>query len=436
MDKQQILRILTDWNYWGNYNNQSIERRDYLDSLEKLIKTNEVTVVKGVRRSGKSTILSQFINKFVPKKEQKNALIVNFEDPRFSHLDLNLLNQIYEIYLEELLPDKEHYVILDEVQEINGWERFVLFLHEAKRVNVFVTGSSSKLLSEEYSTLLSGRHVDLEIFPLSFSEYLLFHKVAAATESEKEKKRHIIKNLLRKNLLRDYVEFGSFPKVTLISKGERPNLLIGYFQDILVKDIQKRFKIRDYGKLEELAKYYLVNIASMVPLKKVKNAVNLSLESVERFVHYFETAQLFYFIPKFSFSRREQILNPKKVYAKDLGIRNVVAFRSNEDHGRLMENVVCSELMRRRFEVYYFRSKRNQKEVDFVVKDKLKVTELIQVCYDISNEETKKREISALFEAQKELNCDNLTIITHDYEHAERFDNKDIHFIPLWKWLL
>ena len=175
MNREEILKILIDWNYWGNYKDKSIERLFYLNRLKDFLDTREIIVIKGVRRSGKSTIISQFIRKFIEKKvSPKNSLIVNFEDPRFRNLNLDLLNKIYEIYLEELLPDETHYVVLDEVQEIEGWEKFARFLSEAKKIQVFITGSSSKLLSEEYSTLLSGRHVDLDMFPLSFKEFLFF----------------------------------------------------------------------------------------------------------------------------------------------------------------------------------------------------------------------------------------------------------------------
>lgn len=175
MQKNQILEILADWNYWGNYEDHSLERKKYIKRLEHLLKTKEIVVIKGVRRCGKSTLILQFLRKLIQEGlKEKNTLVVNFEDPRFKNLSLDLLHKIYEVYLEKLQPKKKHYVILDEVQEIEGWEKFARYLHEAKKVPVFITGSSSKLLSEEYSTLLSGRHVDMEVFPLSFPEFLKF----------------------------------------------------------------------------------------------------------------------------------------------------------------------------------------------------------------------------------------------------------------------
>ncbi len=431
MDKNDIKIILTDWNYWGSYTDSSIQRPRYTAILERYLKIREIIVCSGVRRSGKSTIITQFLKQYIPSENIKNTLIINFEDPRFRKPTLDLLNSIYEVYQEEVLPDRDHYVVLDEVQEIEGWEKFARFLTEAKKVQVFVTGSSSKLLSGEYATLLTGRHIDLEIFPLSFDEFILFKGITIENEIDAVKKRHLIKNLLH-----EYIEYGSFPKVTLIEKNDRRILLENYLRDILTKDIQKRYKIREFDKLEELAKYYLTHISTLQPFNKVKNALGISLDTVGRFSHYFTAAGLLFFIRRFSYSKREQILNPKKVYCVDVGIRNTMSFRFNEDLGRLIENIVCVNLVRKGYEVYYFRSKKTNKEVDFVIKGKLKIDELIQVCYTLDDPETKKREITALLEASKELRCDSLRIITYDFDGEEEVNGKKILYSSLWKWLL
>ncbi|RLF31892.1 MAG: ATPase [Thermoplasmata archaeon] len=431
MNKEEILEILIDWNYWGSYKDESIERPAYLKKLDSFLKTGEITVVKGTRRTGKSTIILQFINRLIKKGlASKNTLIVNFEDPRFRSLNLELLNKIYEIYLEELLPEENHYVVLDEVHQIKGWEKFARFLKEAKRVNVLITGSSSKLLSEEYSTLLSGRHIDLNVFPLSFKEFLEFKKINLKTDLDKIKHRHKIKNMLK-----EYIEYGSFPKVVLTQEAEKKVILEGYFRDILLKDVQKRFKIKEVEKLETLAKYYLANISTIQPFNKVKKVVNLSLDSVERFSNYFSIAGIFFFIPKFSYSHKEQVLNPKKVYAIDTGLRNAVSFRFSQDLGRLIENIVLIELKRRNFEVYYWKSQR-EKEVDFVIKKDEQIKQLLQVCVHLSDEKNKKREIQALIECSEYTKCKDLLIITQDYEDKEKYKDKVIKYIPLWKWLL
>jgi hypothetical protein len=428
MKKDEILRVLIDWNFWGDYRDESIERKTYINKLNSLIKTKENIIVKGVRRAGKSTLITKFIKELIKRKE--DSLIINFEDPRFKDLNLDLLNKIYEVYLEEVQPKEKHFVVLDEVQVIEKWEKFVRYLSEAKKVQVLVTGSSSKLLSEEYSTLLAGRHVDLEVFPLSFKEFLNFKNIFVKTRVDLIKQEFKIKNLLK-----EYLEFGGFPKVVLIEKEEKKEVLRSYFNDILIKDVQKRYNVREIEKLENLAKYYLSNISTLQSFNKLKNFTKLSLDSVERFSKYFEIARLIFLIPKFSYSIKEQILNPKKVYSIDLGLRNLISFKFSEDKGKLMENLVFLELKRKQKEVYYWKD-HQQREVDFVLKDGTKVEQLIQVCYSLEDLETRKREIRGLIKASDELKCRNLLVITWDEEEEINERNKIIKVVPLWKWLL
>ncbi|MGB2841177.1 MAG: ATP-binding protein [Halobacteriota archaeon] len=430
MERDEILRILLDWNYWGDYEDESIERGGYIKELNRLLKTGEIVVIKGVRRSGKSTLILQFVKKLVEEGlKEENTLVVNFEDPRFKNLGLELLDKIYETYKDELQVEDEHLVVLDEVQEIEGWEKFARYLQEAKRGQVLITGSSSKLLSEEYSTLLAGRHVDMEIFPLSFMEFLEFKGVSIESELDIIRYRHKIRKFLR-----EYIEFGGFPKVTLIEEGKE-DLLANYFRDIVIKDVQMRFRVRETGKLEELAKYYLTNISTLQSFNSVRKALNLSLDTVERFSRYFSIARLLFFVPKFSFSLKAQVLNPKKVYCIDSGLRNIVSFKFTEDLGRIAENIVFLELFRRGKEVYYWRD-RAGREVDFVVKEGLKVRELVQVCWKVEGEEkTRRREIVALVKAMDELKLKEGLIITGDKEGRENVNGKWVTYKPLWKWL-
>jgi hypothetical protein len=432
MEKNEIIEILLDWNYWGNYKDYSVERPEYLRLIEDLVKTKEIVVIKGVRRGGKSTIVTHFVRKLIEEKKipAEHTLIVNFEDPRFYELNLPLLNQIYETYLEKVQITPE-YVILDEVQEINGWEKFARFLSEAKKINVIITGSSSKLLSEEYATLLSGRHVDAEVFPLSFKEFLSFKGLKLEKEIEKLKEKYKIKGYLK-----EYMEFGGFPKICLVEEKEKKLVLQTYFEDILTKDIQKRFDVKEVHKLEQLARYYLTNVSNLNSFNKIKNILNISLDTVERFSKYFSIARLFFFVPKFSFSLKEQILNPKKVYCIDVGLRNVFGFKFSQDIGKIAENIVFLSLFRGEKEnIFYWKNTKH--EVDFVIKGKKeKIEALIQVCWNVSKEETKKREVDSLIEASKKLNCNKLIVITEDYEKEEEYKGKKICFIPLWKWLL
>jgi hypothetical protein len=360
---------------------------------------------------------------------KENILIVNFEDPRFKKFDLDLLNQIYEIYLTELSPDEKHYVILDEVQLIDGWEKFARFLHENKKVNVFVTGSSSKLLSSEYSTVLSGRHIDIRVKPLSFREFLRFQGVSIASNLDISEKRHTIKREFDK-----YLKWGGFPKPTLVNEeSEKTEILGTYFRDIVVKDIVMRYSVKDISKIEDLAKYYLTNISTLQSFNRIKNFMKLNLDTVERYSGYLSQAYLVSFVRKFSYSKKEQIVNPRKVYCQDNGIRNAVSFVFSKDLGRLAENIVFNRLESKNFEVYYWS---NLSECDFIVKEKDIVKGVIQVCWNMENGETKDREIGGLLEACESFNLKSGLVLTEDYSSSEKVNGIKITYIPIWRWLL
>lgn len=430
MKTSEIMEILLDWNFWKKEIDTGIERAELAGKITRLSKMREITVVSGVRRSGKSTALLQFCKSLMRQGvRNEDILIVNFEDPRFKSLDIELLNKIYETYLTELNPNKEHYIVLDEVQVVNQWEKFARFLHENKKAHVFLTGSSSKLLSSEYATVLAGRHVDMEVYPLSFREFLAFKEVLLKDKMDIVSKRHEIKRFIS-----EYLKWGGFPKPTLLEKEQdKKELLNSYFRDITIKDIAMRHRIKDIGKLEELAKYYLSNVSSLQSFNKIKNMLGISIDTVERFSRYFSDAYLIFFVKKFSFSEKEQILNPKKVYCIDTGLRNAVSFVFMKNLGRLMENTVFLELNRRGNEIFYWKGKR---EIDFLIKEDLKVKQLIQVCYDIEDKEAKKRETEALLEGMEEFKLKDGLIVTWDYESEEKADKKKIIYKPLWKWLL
>ncbi len=433
MKESEILEILMDWNYWGNFKREFIKRESYFEKLEKLSKGNEIVVIKGVRRSGKSSIAYQFSKE---KSKEKDILIINLEDPRFpTKMEAKDLQKIFETFLKHVNPKGPKYVIIDEVQYVEKWERFARYLSESKGIKVFVTGSSSKLLSEEYASILTGRHLDVEVFPLSFKEFLRFKGYIYKNKLE------ILKNKFEIiNLLKEYIEFGGFPEVVLSENRERKiELLRTYFFDILIKDISKRFKVRKINVIEELAKIYVSNISTIQSFNSLKNLLKISLDSVERFSKYFEIARLFLFLNNFKYSVKEQIRSKKKVYSIDTGFFNFLGFKISENFGRLMENAVAIELVRRRefypnLEIFYL--KINDKEVDFLIKENLKIKQLIQVTYASSKDEIERREIKSLIKASELLKCKDLLIITWDYEDEIKENNKVIKCIPLWKWLL
>jgi len=427
MNESTILEALVDWNLWGNFEQKAKKR----ESVPKPTK-GTILVIKGIRRSGKSTLAYMLASAF-PKKQ---SLIINFEDPRLKQCTSEDIIKIVEIYQKHINEGLPRLLVLDEVQNIDGWEKTARLYLDAKNIDVVVTGSSSKLMGEEYATVLTGRHKDFELFPLSFREALMWNGIDPTAIDVYTKRIKLLRTLEK------YIMFGGFPKVFLLKdKREKTTLLREYFNDIIIKDIVKRFEIKEIAKAENLAHLYLSHISTMQSYNKLKHVVNLSLDSVERFSRYFNTARLFFFVPKFSYSLKQQLLSVKKVYCIDSGFFNALGFRFSKNRGRLMENIVAVELMRKRsywnsdLALYYWRDYK-QHEVDFVVTLGRTVKQLIQVTSASSKEDVESREIKGLLKASTELKCKNLLVITDDYESEEIINRKKVRFVPLWKWLI
>lgn len=434
MDKNKIIEILQDWNFWKKDQDTGIIRNDYLTKLKNYLETNQIITITGARRAGKSYIMKQMIKELIKNGiDSSNILIVNFEDPRFIKLDVNILEKIYETYMEFLNPKFTPFIFLDEVQEVEGWEKWVGMMHELRKAKIVVSGSNAKLLSKELGTLLTGRHIDLIVFPLSFKEFLGFNNLNIKDTLDIISKRVEIMGLLRK-----YLEFGSFPEVVLsIPKKE---ILLNYFEDILNKDLIRKFRIRKHYDLKALAIFYFSNISSLTTFSSTERFLKISADTIEKFSTYFEQVYLIFLLKRFSFRVKEQEKSPRKVYAIDIGFANAVGFRFIENYGKLIENIVFLELKRKQIfnpeiELYYWKDEQHR-EVDFIIKDGLKIKELIQVCWHINNDKTKDREIRSLLKAMRVFDMKEAIIISEDYETEENINGKKIKFLSLWKWLI
>ena len=431
MEKTKIIEILDDWNFWTKEHDIGIIRPNYLEEITRLSKANQIISIAGVRRSGKSTIMLQYIKQLIDTKvNPKNILYINFEDVRFKELNLELLNRIYEVYLEYVQPISKQYIFLDEIQKIKGWERFARTMHELKKATVFVSGSNAKLLSGNLASVLTGRHLDINVFPLDFKEFLSFRKIQIKDELELISKRHKIKYLLN-----EYIKYGGFPLVCL--NESKKDLLQTYFEDIINKDVIGNHTITNIPKIKSLAKFYLTNVGRRISFNNISKSLSLSLDTVEKYSYYLEDAYLIHFIKKFSYSVKEQERTMVIVYAIDNGLKSLLGFNFSKDEGWLYQNVVANYLIKEysKKNIFYWMST-TKEEVDFVVKNGLKVKQLIQVCYDIEDYDTKKRELKALVKASNELKCRNLLIITEDKEGEEKISKCKIRFIPLWKYLI
>jgi len=434
MKSEEIISILSDWNFWG----KGLYTGKYRKYSEKIVeflegKVNKIITVFGVRRAGKSYILRQVAKILSEKYGKENVLYVNFEEANFGTKNIELLDKIYRAFLEIIKPKIKPFILLDEVQEIDEWEKWVRSMHEKDACRFVISGSSAKLMSEELATLLAGRDISIEIFPLSFREFLEFKNLEIMDLRDIIiRKRDIL------SYLREYMEYGGFPEVVETENTEKKReILRRYVETILIKDVKKRYNIREVEYLDFLASYYLSNISSLISFNRLSKLLKIPVKTVERYSKYLETSRMIFFIPKFSFSLKERKISPRKVYSIDTGISNAYGFKFMENYGKLMENIVAIDLLRTKKEIYYFRDYQ-QREVDFVVKEGLNIKQLIQVTYASSRDEIEQREIKALlraYELFKEHNPE-LIVITWDYEDVLKIDNKEIKFIPLWKWLL
>ncbi len=434
MDKNELFSILNDWNFWRKELETGIARKAYVERFEALLGSNQIITVTGPRRAGKSFLMRQMGSALMKKGVRKeNLLYANFEDPRFMSLDTKLMDEIFSTYKEFLAPKGELYLFLDEVQEIEQWEKWVRMMHELRKAKLVISGSNAKLLSRELGTLLTGRHLDLFVFPLSFREFLAFNGIAKTGKLDLISQETEIKGLLRR-----YIEWGSFPEVALSE--QKKEILLNYFEDLVTKDLLRRFKVRKEQAMKSLIKYYLSNTGNLTTFSSTEKFLKISADTVEKFSGYFEDVCLVFFLKRFSFKVKEQEKSPRKVYSIDSGLCNAVGFHFSENSGKLAENIVFLELQRRKLrhpetELYYWKDQ-HHREVDFAVKKGKKVEELIQVCWNVNDPKTKNRELRSLTKAMDELGRKEALVITEEFEDIEEVKGKTITYAPLWKWLL
>ena len=322
-------------------------------------------------------------------------------------------------------------VFFDEIQNLPRWELFINRLHR-EGYNVILTGSNARLLSTEIATALTGRHIPIEIMPFNFREFLSARGVTIDTEELilPQNKGTLLK------LVDEFLLNGGFPEVVLKNFDPFDYLRI-LFESIVFKDIVRRYNVRFPNQIVSLAEYLINNFARYYTSRKIKNVLEMrSVTTVEKYLSYLEDAFLFVYLKRFNYKPSTRIKSPRKVYVIDNGYIMAKSLRFSKDHGRLMENLVFTELMKRGVKQLFYYNTRNRREVDFVIKRGIRDYSLLQVSYDVSSPDTLSREIKALVEASEELNSGELIILTWDEEKEEKKKGKTIKFIPLWKWLL
>ncbi len=434
MDKTEILEILNDWNYW-NKDLPTTKERPYYDSkISSFIKNDEVLVIKGVRRSGKSTLMINQIKKlFSDGIDVKNILFINLEDPRFiNYLSTELLQNIKDIYLEYLNPSQKPYIFLDEIQNIPNWEKWVNKEYELKLSQLIISGSNSSMLSSEIASSLSGRYLAIDVYPLSFKEYLSFKNIKIKTKLDLINKKNIISREFE-----NYLKNGGFPKVIAYDDNQKRELLTTYKDSILLKDIVARYKLKEFSTLEEIAAFLLSNSGISQNINKLKNNFHISYDMASAYLEYLIKAYMIFEVNKFDYSLKKQNVNDKKYYSIDLGLSNIMRVPNLQNRGSDLETIVYLELKRRGYKVYYYKTSNNL-ECDFLLEDKNRLKILIQVTTSLKDEKTKKREFRSFSRTISKLQLKNVEcqLICEDNSNIEIYDNIEIQIINIKEWLL
>jgi len=359
--------------------------------------------ISGIRRCGKSTLMRQIM------KSTNGKYYFNFEDPKAVSFELNDFQKLDEIFQEKF--GSENCYFFDEIQNVEKWEFFIRALLD-KGKHCLITGSNASLLSKELGTKLTGRHLQHELFPFSYSEFLIFTSTKAGPET-----------------LTEYLTKGGFPEYLQFNRSE---ILQELLNDIIMRDIVVRHKLRSPKTIKELALYLISNIGVDFSYNSLAKFFNLgSTNSVVSFISYLEDSYLLFTVSKFNYSLKKQSMNPKKVYVIDNGLADVNSLSFSSNKGRMLENAVFLALRRNGKNIFYFKEK---KECDFIIKEANKITQAIQVCYALT-EENKHREIDGLVEALETFNLTEGSIITFNQQDVLKIGEKTIKIIPAWHWL-
>jgi len=423
-----VLDLLAALNPWwsGRPIDVGIRREKYFTKIQKYLETGEIVVLTGVRRSGKTTLLFQIIDDLIRNRriDPRSILFVNCDEPEIARLE-NPLETLLEAYRRDVYGGGAAYIILDEIQTIEGWERWLKSLYDRKQFTLIVSGSTSYLLDSNLSTLIAGRYLPVHVYPLDFAEYVIFSgedlpRDPVTLASSKYRLLH---------LLGEYLKEGGFPQVVLSDdKAVRRDPLAAYYDSIVYRDIVRVNEVRNQKALGDLLVYCMTNVTSLYSYRNLQEVLGIDFETVREYLYYAQQAKILFEVQYFSYSLKTQSRNNKKIYCIDNGLRNAVSFWFSEDEGRLAENLVFIELKKQGREVYYWKK---QGEVDFVVKNPDRSLSAINVSY---TDALHAREEKALLEfadyhGSGVRECILLTKDTEKMEGAVRY-------IPLWKWLL
>ncbi|MBD5209972.1 MAG: ATP-binding protein [Bacteroidales bacterium] len=389
------------------------QQRDTKYNFDELLANPLIKLITGPRRVGKSVFALLML-------QGRNFAYLNFDDNLLlENWDEDLVMQM----LDDVYPGYE-YLLLDEIQNLPNWDLWVNKLYRRGK-NLIITGSNAKMLSSEMATVLTGRYLQIEMLPFSLEETMRWRHVNSTLKEPTPQAIVVID---------DYMRNGGYPE-TIQSRSITKSYLSTLFDSILLKDVAKRHNVRNTTDLYNLATYLLSNFCNPISANDLAEELGLSsVTTTKKFCNYLTEPYLFFYLPRFNNKLKLMKKAPSKVYVVDNGFIQSTAFNLSENLGRLLENQVFVELLRRGYSpgqtLFYYRT-RNDKEIDFVTRKGAKVEQLIQVCYDMTSEKTRKRELDALIEAADELHCGNLLIITNSQEETVNFGDKIIKIKPI-----
>jgi predicted AAA+ superfamily ATPase len=398
----------------ADYVNRAVE-----DKLARLFEDPSVLIITGLRRCGKSVMLQ-----WLRYRAEEKDYYVNFDDDRFAAFTIDDFQQLYEVLLEMYGPQSTFY--FDEIQNVDGWERFVRRLHnEGKKV--VITGSNAKMLSRELGTHLTGRNLVVEMYPYSFKEFLQSQKSLI-------KKNQFQSTQGKAELLAAFKKYQLMGGIPDYVKNKNPEYLKSLYDNILYRDIIVRNKVASEKVIKQLCHYLASNISKDTSFNKLKNMLNVKgSNTVSEYCQYIEDAYLCFLVNRFAPSLKSQVGYTKKSYFVDTAMAQLVGFRMSKDEGQLLENVVFLELKRRDKEVYFYHE---EVGCDFLIKEQHEITQAIQVSVSLSEEKTKLRELKGLVAAMKQHQIKEGVIITTEESEELNYEGCRIKILPAYQWLL
>lgn len=421
-DRGKIKTAIDDWLMWYRWASDTLIKRRLSVSVSNELAGKKVCAYIGVRRCGKTfSAIQASKNSGIPADR---VLYFNFEDP-LTLLETGpaMFDEIISVHTEYAGVSPE-LVLFDEVQNIEGWEKWVRKAVDMGRFRLHITGSSAKMLSSELATAISGRNIEIPVWPLSFDEYLLF-----SNRSPNDANEYL-------SAVRDYLIWGGFPESVLVKEAEDKKIILRqYVNDIMLKDVIGRHEIRSKHQLEQLIIYYFTNISSPHSYNSVSKAIQMNMDTVADYTGFLAEAFLFFEVKRYYHNLKVQMRDTKKIYCIDTGMRNVHSVSPfNDELGRLAENAVYIHLRRQGKEVWYFKG---DAEADFVVTELGKPQDVIQVCYsDMEEAKIREREVGGLIEALKYTGLKKGVVLTLSREERFSEQGKNVVFIPLYKWLM